>query len=216
VPAFFDLSHYPTACSGWYIIRRMVALLVASLVLADSGMELNAKADALYQRGDYREALKLYRKAADANPRLAAAFYNQALTLAALRRTSRVQPSKKDVLDAVETAVQLDPKLRERAEHDFLSVRTTIRGQRLLGRNVEKDTEAILKSINWHSRNGEHLAFAGDGTLRYWRDPAALPSGKWSIDGKRVSATLGKRTYEGSIDSEGVLTLDGLGRFFDW
>jgi tetratricopeptide (TPR) repeat protein len=192
------------------------ALLVASLLCAGPGTELNAKGEALVKQGQYREALSLFRKAAEADPRLAAAFYNQALAMAGLRRApgQRVQPSKKDVLDAVEQAIALDPKMRARAEQDFSSVRTTFRGQRLIGRTLEKDSAAILQAIAWHSRAAETLTFGADGAVRYVRDLVPRP-GRWTVQGRQVTVTIGK-TYQGQIDDEGVLTLEGLGRFFDW
>ncbi len=145
-----------------------------------------------------------------------------ALALADLRHTPnvRVRPSKKDVLDAVEVAAQLDPKLRQRAQ-ELPAVRTTFRGQRLLGRTIEHDTAAILQGITWRSRSDERLDFLSDGTVRYWNHPELTdrvprPSGRWAVVGGHVSVAFGSKSFDGEIGSDGVLSLAGWGRFFDW
>src|SRR4029079_12245523 len=115
----------------------MLAALATALTLSTSpALDLNTKGESLVKQGDYRRALAVFRQAAEADPRSATAFFNQALALAALRRQPGRAPSKKDVCDAAEVALQLDPKLRARAEQELPAVRTTLRGQRLLGRTA--------------------------------------------------------------------------------
>jgi hypothetical protein len=196
----------------------MIASMVAVVLCAGPAALLNAQGEEALKAGRSREALALFRKAAEADPRLAPAFYNEALAMASLRRqyTLHWQPTKKDVLDAAEVALQLDPKMRERAEKELPAVRTTFRGQRLLGRSIERDAPAILEAIAWHSRAGERLAFAKDGTVSYSRGEPMQPVGKWSADGARITLKVSSHTYSGTLDTEGVLTIDGLGRFFDW
>jgi tetratricopeptide (TPR) repeat protein len=194
----------------------MLTALVATLALAASpARELNAQGEALVKQGDYKKALTLFRQATEADPRFAAAFYNQALALAALRRQPRGGPTKKDVLDAAESALALDPKLRERAEQELPAVRTTWRGQRLLGRSADKDLAAIVRSIPWRSRAAERLELLADGAARLWRSSAPVP-GRWHVEGARLTLELNSRQYGGRLDSDGVLTIEGLGRFFDW
>lgn len=194
----------------------MLAALATALTLSASpALDLNAKGESLVKQGDYRRALVVFRQAAESDPHLAAAFYNQALALAALRRQPGHAPTKKDVLDAAEVALQLDPKLRERAEQELPAVRTTLRGQRLLGRTAEKDLAAIVRSIPWRSRAGERLELLPDGTLRFWRGSLQQP-GKWRAEGAHLTLELYGRQYGGGLDGDGVLTVEGLGRFFDW
>lgn len=201
----------------------LLALFVSSMLSADPAVDLNAKGEALAERGDLIGALVTFRHAAEANPRSAEAFYNQALTLAHLRAQpwNRRQPSKKSVLDAADQALRLDPALRERAERELPAVRTTFRGQTLLGRTVEKDTAIIVQGIVWRSRSGVRLDFLADGTIRYWTQPESLqrapaPIGHWSVQGGRLTLVLGGTAHEGGLDHDGVLSLDGLGRFYDW
>lgn len=202
----------------------IAAVALLTMVLAQSGAELNAQGEALMERGQYREALSVFRKAADANPRLAAAFYNQALAMAAIRRTvnpARPHPTKKAVLDAAEAAFKLDAKLRARAEVELPALTTTFRGQLLLGRTVEKDAAQALQGIVWRSRGGELIDFLADGSLRTCRcrdlpQPLPPPNGKWSVDGNRVTVTRGSDSVDGVLGSDGVLTLGRMGRFFSW
>ena len=201
----------------------LIAFAVSSILLVDPAAELNVRGEALLQHGELSEALAAFRKATEENPRFARAYYNEALTLARLRAqpTTRVRPSKKSVLDAAERALQLDPKLREHMEQDLPAVRTTFRGQRLLGRTVEKDSAAIAQGIVWRSRSGTRLDFLADGTVRYWIQPEwfgrpPTPTGHWSVQGAHLTLVLAGRTHEGGIDGDGVLQLEGLGRFYDW
>jgi hypothetical protein len=196
----------------------MVTALLASWVLAaNPGTDLNARGEDLLKNGHSREALRLFKQASEADPRSAPSFFNQALALASLRKqpAARPQPTKKDVLDAAEAALQLDPKLRERAEQELPAVRTTFRGQRLLGRTIEKDAAKILEGIMWHSRSGERIEFAADGSARFLRDISVHPA-RWTIDAGHVTLEVNGRRYDGRLDTDGVLTFEGLGRFFDW
>jgi hypothetical protein len=199
-------------------MARMVTALLASWVLAaNPSVDLNARGEDLLKNGRSREALKLFKQASEADPRSAPSFFNQALALASLRKqpAAHPQPSKKDVLDAAEAALQLDPKMRERAEQELPAVRTTFRGQKLLGRTVEKDALKILEGIVWHSRSGERIEFIADGSARFLRDITVRPA-RWTADGPRVILEVGGRKYEGRLDTDGVLTFEVLGRFFDW
>ncbi|MFT3837343.1 MAG: hypothetical protein QM723_10150 [Myxococcaceae bacterium] len=165
----------------------------------------------------------MFSAAPAANPKSAEAFYNQALALAHSRAdpANRRPPSKKAVLDVAEEALRLDPGLRERAERELPAVRNTFRGQTLLGRTIEKDTALMVRGIVWRSRGGTRLDFLADGTVRYWTQPEALmrppaPSGHWSVQNGRLTLVLGATAHEGGLDHDGVLTLGGLGRFYDW
>jgi tetratricopeptide (TPR) repeat protein len=200
----------------------LIAFAVSFILLADPATELNAQGETLAQHGDLNEALKAFRKAIEANPHFARGYYNEALALAHLRSLpSNRRPSKKSVLDAAEQAIHLDPKLREEAAQELPAVRTTFRGQKLLGRTIEKDTAAIAQGIVWRSRSGLRLDFLADGTVRFWTQPEwsarpPAPTGHWSVQGDRLTLVLSGKAHDGGLDSDGVLKLEGLGRFYDW
>jgi hypothetical protein len=202
----------------------LAAITVVTMVLTQSGAELNAQGETLLARGQFRDALLLFRQAAEANPRLATAFYNQALAMAGIRGSTQpalTHPTKKAVLDAAEVALKLDPRLRARAEAELPPMTTTFRGQRLLGRTLQKDTATILQGISWRSSAGERIAFLADGSLHYCKCrelPQPLPpaNGKWSVEENRVTVAIGSDAHEGALGSDGVLTLGRMGRFFSW
>ncbi len=201
-------------------------MLVAltALLLCQSGAELDATAEALLARGEYGEALRVLRRAAELSPRRATVFFNQALAMAGLRREAKrtgARPSKKSVLDAAEQALKLDPGLKTRAEAELPAVSNTLRGQRLLGRTPKKNAAEILQALTWRSRDGDRLQFLPGGALRHCRcrefdEPPPAPTGQWSVQGDRVTVTLPTATHEGQLGDDGVLTLGRMGRLFSW
>lgn len=199
-------------------------LVVLLLLLGQSATEVNANGESLLSAGRYDEALRVFRSAAAARPQSATAHFNQALAMAGLRRTAKLagpRPSQKSVLDVVEVALKLDPGLRSRAEAELPAVRTTFRGQRLLGRTPAKNADEILQALTWRSRNGERLQFLAGGAVRYCRcreleTPPPPPGGQWEIDGAHVTVTFGAARYDGALGDDGVLILGRMGRLFAW
>lgn len=200
----------------------LAPLTVVLLLLGQSGADLNATGEALLARGQYRDALRVFRRAAELNPRYAAAVFNQALAMAGVRRESgpQAKPSKKSVLDVVEQALKLDPKLAARAA-ELPAVNTTYRGQRLLGRTPAKNTADIVQALTWRSRDGDRLQFLPGGAVRHCRCRAfeqspPPPTGQWTVDGDRVTVVLAGVKHEGVLAEDGVLTLGRIGRLFSW
>jgi len=208
----------------------------------DSARELNREGERLYEAGEIFEALDYFKKAVELDPTSASAHYNLAATLGIIRQMRAYLVCdygayKPVILDHLEEAIRLKPRLLKRAMEDerFNSVSGTFRFQRLLGLSIENEGEAetILKRVSWYGPvNGSlgpeaWINFMEKGRMEYWfldmknGGMREYLDGNYVVEGNRVSIKLagavgGRSAFEGTISADGVLDIPGLsGPFTD-
>lgn len=211
-----------------------VFALVASALLAaaPTARELNTQGYRLYQEQRFPEALELFQKAMQQDPRFALAHYNYAATLGRLRTLGQVcqhDAYKRTILEHLERSIALDSRRRERmkTDSDFDSVKDTVGYQRLLGRSPARlgDVGALVAAVSWFGesrgaygpRSGAR--FEANGKVSLWlqlTEPEPhrqTATGTYTLRGRAVTITLatplgGKTQLKGQLTSRGKLVFD--------
>jgi tetratricopeptide (TPR) repeat protein len=219
-------------------MRTALACLLVSLAAsAESAKDLNTQGFRLYKQKKYGEALELFRKAMQADDKLALAHYNYAATLGVLRKQGKVcdfDAYKSEILDHLEKSIALDAGRKKRAvaDADFEPVRDTVRYQKkVLGKDPAKpgDVKAILEAVTFYGPMGGlgiygsvlGVDFQPGGKLSVWRKvdleegapKKKTVTGTWTLEGTKVRVQLseplqGESKAEGDFTSEGLLEMN--------
>jgi tetratricopeptide (TPR) repeat protein len=218
----------------------LVLALLVTAAPAPSGRALNTEGFRLYQAGRYHEALKKFRAASQADPKLALAHYNVAATLGVLRKRGLAceeEAYRETIVQYLLRAVELDPRrlARAQADADLDVIRDTLGWQRLLGRSPEReaDVPVLLQKVTWSSLTAgaldsrrtltfpdarhvvlrlEGLEQEGERDVRRQREE----HGTYTLQGRTVTLTFPQQgRVEGTLTERGALQLGTLGTFVD-
>lgn len=230
-----------------FVMPAIIVILILAAggvtARAESAAELNTQGYRLYLKGQFPEALGLFRRAVAADPTYTLGRYNLACTLGVLRKQGpeavcRYDAYKSAILDHLEEAVRLDPATRTKAETDpdLDPVRDTVRYLRLFGYSPTnpEDVKTFLDSVSWYgTASGAFgpaaaLDFRPDGTVALTlldttgdEVKRAAYSGTYFVSGNRVTFILdrpvgGVSRFEGAMLPGGSLDIPGLpGPFSD-
>lgn len=174
-------------------IKRIVSIgvVVISITISIFGdssaaRQLNADGYKLYQQGRYNDAMVLFKKACDADPRFDLAYYNYACTLGVLMKNDYPEwyTYKSEALQYLKKAVTLNRKTIEKMKKDTdLDVlRKEFEFYTILGLTPLRthDTRVLLTSLTWYVQGPGIMAVIGgihflpDGTFKLWYHDTAF------------------------------------------
>lgn len=191
------------------------ALLLALVLLGQDGgtasssaQQLNADGYELKAAGRLDEAIDLFERSVEADPRLAVAHYNLAAAKAKQAYDRAV------ILDHLATSIRLDPGLRARAavDPDFGVLARTVRfQQQVLGANLDSRAglTRMLPQVQWHA--GPQFSDMGPGwRLTFKRSGVAVFETRHEVDQEDGGLHVEWRRRQGRWQ---VIDRDREGRF---